>query len=350
MIFTSARLQNYRSYIDTAFEFEPHVNIIVGPNASGKTNLLDALHYAASGGPMKLSREYFIREQQDWARVDVLTNTSQTRTIKIKLNERPKILIEDKPYSRLPFDQKLPVVVFEPNHLYYLTTSPEMRRTLLDDLIEKSEPSFNKLKSNYARTLKQRNSLLKQPLATVKKQIFAWDVRLSELGGQYFNHRINYINKINQSSSDIYSSIAGGSYNLILNYDSNISREAYGNSMFALLQSKLEQDHIRGFTSYGVHRDDIAINIDNKDMRDVASRGETRSILLTIKITEAGLLEGVYDRPPILLLDDVFGELDGARRKQLIEFIQKNQTFITTTDADVIEHDFIKSAAITYIN
>jgi DNA replication and repair protein RecF len=265
------------------------------------------------------------------------------------MQERPKIVIDDKPYSRLPFDQRLPVIVFEPNHLYYLTTSPEMRRSLLDDLIEKCEPNFNKLKSNYTRTLKQRNTLLKQPLQTVKKQIFAWDVRLSELAGQYFQHRIAYLDKINQSSSEIYANIAGGSHSLFFNYDTSVTSSGYGSSLFTALQNTLEHDHLRGFTTHGIHRDDIAIIIDGKDMRDVASRGETRSILLTIKITEAQLLESVLTKPPIMLLDDVFGELDGARRKQLIEFIKTNQTFITTTDADVIGHDFVTKSNVIFM-
>lgn len=350
MTITSSRLQNFRSYVDSSFEFEPHVNIIVGPNASGKTNLLDALFFAAQGSSMRPKSEHIINENADWARVDVLMDSNQSRIIKIKDQTSPVTLsIDDKTYRRAPLDQRIPVVLFEPSQLYLITSSPDMRRQLIDIILEKSTPGFTTLKNNYTRVLRQRNSLLKQPLPVVKNQIFAWDLRLSELAGQYVQKRLDLLDHINQNISDIYSSIADKSHVLSLTYISKLSAQSYANSLHTKLEERLELDYMRGYTGYGPHRDDIGLLIDGKDVRDVASRGETRSILLSLKIIEAQILEDSSGHKPILLLDDVFGELDGVRRKSLIEFMATNQTFITTTDADVVTHSFTKRAKLIYM-
>lgn len=350
MILTSARLQNYRSYLDSSFEFESGVNIIVGPNASGKTNLLDALFIAAHGASMKLTKGFMVNNGESWARIDVLTNTNQTRTVKIiDSSAKPEIIIDDKPYKRLPLNQRLPVVLFEPNQLYYLTTSPDMRRQLIDDILDKTDDEFTSIRSRYTRTLQQRNSLLKQPISHVKNQVFAWDMRLSDLAGRYVDKRQNLLDLINKNAAQIYSTVANTTHQLDLKYDSTIAVSTYAQGLLKRLQDNIEHDHQRGFTGAGPHRDDIKILIDGNDMRSTASRGETRSILLAIKIIESQILEGKYNQKPLLLLDDVFGELDGARRKSLIEFISTNQTFITTTDADIIGHGFTKKAKITAI-
>ena len=349
MTITSIRLQNYRSYQDSSFEFEPGVNIIVGPNASGKTNLLDAIYYSCTGKPIHNPKR-LINENKPWARVDVLTSENNQRTIKIKENQSPTIYAGQKEYKRLPISSSIPVVLFEPNHLYYINSSPDMRRQLVDEILSKTDQEFVKIKNNYTRILRQRNTLLKQNINIIKKQIFAWDVRLSEEAGKYVQKRKDLIDIINKDLSTVYSQIANKKNKLTIVYNSKNTSKEYSSGMLKSLQKNLELDHLRGFTSFGPHRDDISIKINNNDMHGTASRGETRSILLSIKVIEASILQKHFLKKPLLLLDDVFGELDGSRRKSLIEFISANQTFITTTDADIIGHKFIQKANIIYTN
>lgn len=351
MVITSIRLQNYRSYSDNSFEFNKGVNVIVGPNASGKTNLMDAIYYSSTGLTIRPNKDYLIKDGAKWSRLDVLSSDNQVRIVKVNNQAHPVVEfnIDDKPYKRLGINNIKPVILFEPNQLHQITTSPEQRRIFIDGIISKIDKEFLLIKNNYLKTLRQRNSLLKQPLQEVKKQIFAWDVRLSELAGAYYSKRRQIIDLINVESSEIYSSIAGNSYRLALDYESKINIKNYSSGLLELLQSKLELDHIRGFTTYGPHRDDIIILLNDSDMRSVASRGETRSILLTLKIIESNIIESVFNKKPILLLDDVFGELDGVRRKHLINFIANHQTFITTTDADIITHDFTNQTNIVVI-
>lgn len=350
MTITSVRLQNYRSYSDSSFEFNGGVNIIVGPNASGKTNLLDALYFTSIGRPMKSSKDFIIHDSKSWSRVDVLTHDNEARILKIKTDQAPELHVNNKVYKRLPLSQSIPVVLFEPNHLYFITTSPDMRRQLIDEVLSKTDPEFTPLKNSYNRTLIQRNKLLKNDLFRVKDQIFAWDVRLSELAGRYVEKRRHIIETFNVRASEVYSSIAGKQQKLTLNYVTKNSYKDYASGILKLLQQNLELDHVRGFTGYGPHRDDIGIVLNNEDMRDVASRGETRSVLLSLKVIEAQIVERYFGKKPLLLLDDVFGELDGSRRKSLIDFIASNQTFITTTDADIITHDFVQQANTIFTN
>ncbi|MCA9343059.1 DNA replication and repair protein RecF, partial [Candidatus Saccharibacteria bacterium] len=285
MVITSARLQNYRIYQDSSFEFDPGVNIIVGPNASGKTNLLDAIYFCASGFQLVKAKDQTIMSGKNWARVDCLTNTSQTRIIKVK--ENTEIVIDGKIYKRLPQKEKIPTVIFEPKHLYSITTSPEMRRGYLDDILTGVSQDFVKIRSGYQKTLRQRNSLLKTGSMNVKKQVFAWDIRLSELAGEYVDHRIRLIDRINKQTSEIYSAIASKKHNLTINYETNTAKNNYADNMLANLQKNIEIDLIRGFTGTGPHRDDISLVLDDNDIRERASRGETRSTLLTLKIIEA---------------------------------------------------------------
>ncbi len=350
MVFTSVRLQNYRSYTDSSFEFNPSVNIIVGPNASGKTNLIDALYFVSVGSPIKNSKEHLINNTQKWARIDVLTNQSDERVVRIK-EEGVTFDIDNKTYTRLPFDKKIPIVLFEPSQLYQITTSPEQRRLFIDEILSKTDKQFTSIRNKYIQTLRQRNSLLKQSPENIRKQIFAWDIRLCELAGEIVNKRKRIIKYLNTYTSDIYSRIAGRNHQLQLKYESKINQESdYSTKLLKLLQENIELDKQRGFTGFGPHRDDLLISINNHDMRGVASRGETRSILLTLKIIETQILEDIHNTPPLLLLDDVFGELDGLRRKSLIEFISNNQAFITTTDADIIGHNFVRNSNTIYIN
>lgn len=348
MFITYARLQNFKSYLDSSFEFDSGVNIIVGPNASGKTNLLDALYLVATGSSFKNTKDKTtqINYDKDWSRIDIITSNNQTRTLKIQEQNKPTIEIDKQVYKRLPFAKKTAVVMFEPNQLYQITTSPDQRRSLLDDIILKIDTSFNKLKNDYTRTLMQRNRLLKQPKHIIKQQIFAWDIRLSELASVYATKRVALIERINQTSSDIYSSIAGKKHKFLLSYESKLPIQNYSSGLLSKLQQNLEIDCLRGYTGYGPHRDDVLMLINNKDIRNVASRGEARSVLITLKIIELKFLEEVYNQRPLLLLDDVFGELDGSRRKSLMEYITDNQTFITTTDADLINHQFTNSSQI----
>ncbi len=349
---TSLRLQHFRSYVDESFEIEPGINIVVGPNASGKTNLLEGVLVAATGKSYRAHDNQLLRTGDDWARIDAQTLTG-TRSVKIEsIGEQTakSYIIDDKPYKRLSLLQTQPVVLFEPNDLLLLSNEPRLRRQFLDRHLEQLVPGFGSLKQDYRRTLHQRNSLLKRGLGSAQKQLFAWNIRLSELGGQIAAHRLALIEDINQTLKDVYTSIAKQKTDVMIVYKPSVSPDNYSSNLLRALEKNLDKDILRGYTSTGPHREDFSVLIAGKEAGDVASRGEVRTLLLALKIIELRLLEAKRGTKPILLLDDVFSELDGARRKALTQFLSEYQTFITTTDADIAIDHFSNQCNIIAIN
>ena len=332
------RLQNFRSYEDESFEFEYGVNIVVGPNASGKTNLLEAILVLARGGSYKAHDADLVRFNKPWARLDGYFG-KQSRLAKLVLrNDKAdkSFLINDKPYRRLSLERTVPIVFFEPNNLRLITRGPDQRREYIDELLERSLPGFKALAANYRRALAQRNALLKYHPTQGAKQLFAWDVRLSELGGKIAAARQQLVDQINKNLSKNYNQIAHSRISARLNYNSHFPAEAYASKMLSKLSASSQSDFDRGFTAYGPHREDISFSLNKKLVGQTASRGETRSLMLALKIFELDLIEKTRGQKPILLLDDVFSELDGARRRSLVSYLKKYQTIITTTDADAV--------------
>ena len=344
----SIRIQYFRSYKDDSFEFEPGVNIIVGSNASGKTNLLEGLLVACQGKSYRAADKELVAHNSKWARLD-LSSESTNRTIKIATCQNGKtqktLEIDGKLITRPTLENTVPLVLFEPEHLQLLIGSPLLRRDYLDDLLEKTVVGFLDLRSRYKRTLLQRNALLKKGVRFLE-QLFVWNVRLSELGDTIASHRQELVKKINTSLTDLYQNLSSSKTKATIKYISSCDTAQYGSSMLKKLESGAELDFIRGFTAYGPHRDDINIYINEKMASITASRGETRTLLLGLKIFELKIIEETRGQKPIVLLDDVFSELDGKRRKVLTEHLKGYQVFITTTDADVVIKHFADTCHI----
>ena len=339
---SSIRLQHFRSYSDESFEFEEGVNIIVGPNGSGKTNLLEAILVISTGSSYRAHDLELVQLNKPWARLDS-TFQKHTRTLKLNLQglalqkgADKSFELDDKVFKRLSLDRTVPVVLFEPNHLQLVTRGPSHRRDYFDDILQRTMPGFKSLDSRYRRTLAQRNSLLKQNRARAAGQLFAWDIRLSQLGAQIVEARLRLIGDINKSISKVYSAIANQKSKVELVYQTPIKTTNYSSRLLSKLEASAEADFARGFTSHGPHREDVGIELNSQPAGVTASRGEMRSLLLALKIFELELLEKVRGQKPIFLLDDVFSELDGARRKHLVEHLKSHQTIITTTDAEAV--------------
>jgi len=322
------------------------VNIIVGPNASGKSNLLEAVLVIARGTSYRAGDTELIAFNHPWARLDATLKGGAKRTVKITNNggsSTKAYVFDDKPYTRLTHQHALPVVLFEPNNLLLLNGQPEARRLYMDDLLEQLEPSFGATRKHYRRVLSQRNALLKRQPHDIEQQVFVWNVRLSELGGHIAKQRIELVEKLNKQLGGIYKKIAQAKTKVTAAYESPLPFENYETALLRKLEASLERDILRGFTAVGPHRDDLVLRFDNVPASETASRGETRTALLALKVFELEILEKVRGQKPILLLDDVFSELDGKRRHALTDYLQNYQTFITTTDADLVLHNFAQS-------
>ena len=344
---TDIRLQHFRSYGDDSFEFSPGVNIIVGPNASGKTNLLEAILMLARGSSYRAKDNELIGYSDPWARLDARLGDIQ-RTV--KLTREPVLTktyeLDGKTLRRMTLAHSLPVVLFEPNHLQLLHSGPEQRRNYLDGLLEQIRPGFVTLRLQYRRTLAQRNALLKKSGPHALPQLFPWDVRLSELAGTIVRAREELVTRINTQLNDLYGELSRSTTTVAAFYQPQFAPEHYESELLKKLEHSAHVDVQRGFTAAGPHREDFVVLMDGHPVPDTASRGETRTIILALKIIELQILEEARGSLPLLLLDDVFSELDGARRHALTDHLKYYQTFITTTDADVVLKHFAKRANV----
>lgn len=342
----SLRLQQYRSYRDFAVELSPGVNIVVGPNASGKTNLLESLLLLCGVSSYRAGFGDVIGRDYEWARIDT-TIASNGRVLKLTRagdNVNKVYEFNNTPKKRLGFNDCLPVVLFEPEHMRLLTGSPELRREFFDDILCETHPGYLTIKNNYKRALAQRNRLLKSDRQNIEQQIFAWNLRLSELAGKIVDSRLRLITELNNSLAGIYSEIAGEPTKVFLHYQTNLPTENYESALLNSLETSFEKDVLRGFTASGPHREDVIVFIREQPADITASRGETRTLVLSLKLLELKILEKARQQKPLILLDDVFSELDGSRRRALTRYLQDYQTIITTTDADVIMKEFAQAS------
>jgi DNA replication and repair protein RecF len=345
---TDLRLQHFRSYGDASFELSPGVNIIVGPNASGKTNLLEALLVLARGNSYRARDYELVRFGKPWARVDGHSEQSGRRTVKIIVKPEPgkQYELDGKSFKRLTLQNTLPVVLFEPNHLQLFAGGSERRRDYLDDLLEQTIAGYGTTRRHYKRALAQRNALLKQGAHVSQTQLFPWDIRLSQLAGVIVRARVELVTRINKDFGKLYKELSRTKTKVSAAYGNRWPVDTYASQFLKKLETSLDEDRQRGFTASGPHREDLSVFFDKHPVQEVASRGEIRTAVLALKIIELKIVEDIRQATPLLLLDDVFSELDGKRRHALTDYLAPYQTFITTTDADAVVGHFTENANI----
>lgn len=336
MILSQITLHQFRSHHEASFKFDPKVTFICGPNGAGKTNILEAISILFSGKSFRDNDEELIEFQHDWWRVegvldgvtrDVRYQPSQLRSKQLHIDEVNK--------GRFTYRQQLPVVLFEPDDLLMIHGSPSARRRYIDDCILSVEPSYRQTMAKYERSLLQRNNLLKNKSlssAARKDSLFVWDVSLSELGAEIITKRLEMIERLNTRLDDIYSHIAGSAQSLKITYESKSHLPPSSSTLLQELHHSLSHDVARGMTTVGPHRDDIDFVLNGSSAKHTASRGEVRSIILSLKIAFARLIEEQHETTPIILLDDVFSELDEKRKSKLIAMMGAYQCIITDTE------------------
>ena len=323
-------VQNIRSHDKFAIILSPKITVITGANGSGKTSLIEALYIALQGSSFKGSDYDVLRHDSPWWRIDVELNSQAKRTITFDPNlstGRKKITIDDKIMYRLPTKYKHPVVLFEPDDLRLLHGSPTRRRQFIDRFISQLDPIYLNALHKYERALKQRNNLLKRQYSK-SDELFAWDVTISEHGSYIIEKRIAFIEQINNKLNEAYNKIAKSKDIVSVHYSHTYIGDIQQKLLNDLLTHR-QRDQLLGFTSIGPHRHDVIFKFNSSPALDVASRGEVRSIVLALKFLEVDIIEQITDIKPIILLDDVFSELDDDRQNNLLS--TANQVVITST-------------------
>lgn len=333
-------MANVRSYKLFEAQLDPHVTLILGANGSGKTTLLEALYVAMRGSSFRGRDRDMVAHESLTADIKTTDDAGDSRRIHLSHNSEGKltksIQIDGKTTARIPAKYRLPVVLFEPDELRLLSSSPQRRRDFLDAIMSRLNPNYATLLNRYNRTLLQRNELLKQhetmDESSWQSHLFAWDVKFAELASQIISQRYEFVELSNQHLSRLYSTMASVDHDIQVRYESSVHAKNYQQKLLHMLEHQRLQDAFRGYTSAGPHRDDITLLLDTHPASETASRGEMRTIMLAYKLLEVELQEKQTGKPPLVLMDDVFSELDITRERSLMHSLQHYQTVITATD------------------
>ncbi len=346
MLIQRVSVQNFRSHTEKTITLSPATTVIVGSNGAGKTSLLEALYISLRGVSFKGSDSDILRHDTDWWRIDMLLEDTTTRSVTFDPSRpysKKQFIVHDKKSIRLPAKDKYPVVLFEPDHLRLLHGSPARRREFIDTLLSQLDPNYTALLRKYDRSLRQRNTLLKQSQMCAE-DIFVWNVALSDFGAQIIEKRVYAVELLNQTVNDHYRDIAKTTDEISIHYSHTVI-DGLAQKLLRELEQAFDYDRAVKYTSVGPHRHDIKFHFNEYPALAVASRGEVRSILLALKRIEAVIIKKLLGKEPIMLLDDVFGELDETRRKSLTYL--GAQQIITSTDTggvaagDGIAHVFL---------
>jgi DNA replication and repair protein RecF len=280
-----------------------------------------------------------IAHNKDVATLKLSFSDNSERRVKLRADGEKVVkefTIDDRTSARLPIAKRLPVVLFEPDELRLLSSSPQRRRQFIDDVLSRLYPTYGTLLNRYTRTLMQRNELLKQreqmSESAWDNHLFAWDIKFAELAEAIVTKRREFIRISNERLSALYSEMADASHEVTVNYSDHTPSDQYKQACLKRLSSGRHADALRGFTSVGPHRDDILIDLDGHPANETASRGEMRTIMLAYKLLEVALQEELSGLRPLILMDDVFSELDVVRERHLMKALNDYQTIITATD------------------
>ena len=335
----SLHVKHIRSHTEYTIQFSPEVTIITGANGSGKTSLLEAVYLSLQGSSFRGSDAELLQKDGPWWKIDITLNDQQNRTIKFepeKVTSRKQFVIDSKTTARIPQKQKHPVVLFEPEDLRLLHGSPARRRQFIDRFISQLNPLYGPSLRKYERALKQRNNLLKSAYIQ-DDQLFAWNVALAEHGAYVIEQRIAFIEQLNQNLAQLYQDIAGTHDDVSIHYSHTFVGDIK-QKLLNELHAHLDRDRYMGSTSVGPHRHDVIFEINHSPALSTASRGEARTIVLALKFLEVDIIEQLTGKTPIILLDDVFSELDATRQKLLTSHLKGHQIIITSATSHAGKH------------
>ena len=339
MFIKRLQMLNYRNYNALDIELCPNVNVFMGDNAQGKTNILEAIYYCAFAKSHRTSKD---KELINWngehafISVDVGRERLDKRIdISILKDGKKSIRINKIKIKKIgELFGNFNVVMFSPEDLRIIKDSPGVRRKFIDMELCQLNPKYYYNLVQYNKVLNERNILLRNR-NTSSEMLEIYDMQLVEFGYNIIRERIKYIESLNKYAEKIHSDITSGKEKINFKYISTIKDlENIKENFYTLLKKNRSKDCDRGITSIGPHRDDLTFYINDMNA-SFGSQGQQRSLILSLKMAEIALIKKVTGEFPILLLDDVMSELDNHRQLKLLESIDEEvQTFMTTTSLD----------------
>lgn len=359
LILESLKLTQYRSYKQAEVHFHNEINLLIGENAEGKTNLLEAIFVLAMAKSHRTSLDkQLIHWNEEYAKIEGRVQNRHGRLpLDLVISNKGKKVkanhLEQRKLSE--YIGRLNVVMFAPEDLNLIKGGPHVRRRFIDMEMGQVYPLYMHELSQYQKLLQQRNALLKD----FGKQGSMLDILTDQLVNSAANivrERKQFLNLLEERAAPIHHQISRGTETLTLMYKSStkVSEEAELSKMIEELKQRFtdvrEREIERGMTLIGPHRDDIGLFVNDRDVQTYGSQGQQRTTALALKLAEIELIASEVGEYPLLLLDDVLSELDSHRQSHLLDAIRgKVQTFVTTTNADDIHHETMEAAVRYHI-
>lgn len=354
MVITKLYIRNFRNIKEAELTFDSSLNIFVGKNAQGKTNLMEALSVCLGGSFRHVRYNQYIPVSDSGAEVFIRLcfredNTDRENIVEYTIsNSKPQVKYNGLSVSdAAKLYGVLKYVVFVPEHLNLIKGAPELRRSYLDDVAVMQTQTHLKKLSQYNRGLKQRNNVLAFPGSMTEEEMAAnlapWNEILAREGINVTYGRLKYFAFLQEYAAEIYSQLTEGAEYLKMEYLSSIFKtESINfddvNSLYsqylAEMENNLQLEMKLRYTVAGVHRDDVNFYINDMPARDFASQGQLRSAALALKLSEAEIIRRKNKTCPVIILDDILSELDFIRRGFVINNIDNSQVFITCCNMD----------------
>jgi DNA replication and repair protein RecF len=343
-------ISRFRCHEELRFEPEDGVNILVGANGSGKTSILEAIAYLVTLASFRRSPDAaLVGIEADAAVVrGAFTGARRETTVEVEIpvEGRRRVLVNGKRVqSRSVIAEGVALVAFLPDDLDLVKRGPALRREFLDDAAAQLWPAAATEQREFDRALRQRNALLRaEGRRADPATLDVWDDRVSRLGATVIDRRLAVMNQLGDAVSVVHRELSGGSDEISWTYLSRglgalsdrSSSAVVAQGLLDALAASRRDDMDRRTTTVGPHRDELVIDIGGRDARMRASQGEQRSIALALRVALHRGLVGRRDDPPILLLDDVFSELDPERSRRLVDQLPAGQVFVTSARADEV--------------
>ncbi|MBO8164813.1 MAG: DNA replication/repair protein RecF [Brevibacillus sp.] len=364
MFLRELSLTNYRNYTSLSLSFDHPINLFIGNNAQGKTNVLESMYVLALAKSHRTSRD---KELIAWdAEYATIRSEVERRYGSVRLeiqltNKGKKAKINGLEQRKLSeYVGAINAVMFAPEDLAIVKGAPAQRRRFLDMEIGQVSPTYLYYLTNFNKVLAQRNQLLKDLAAKKsdsKEMISIWNTQFADLTVKLLQKRFEFLRKLEMWANSIHTGITDGRENLSLHYENTspivegMDPDQARDVMLASLEELFEREKMRGSTLIGPHRDDFSLRINDVDVQAFGSQGQQRTTALSLKLAEIELIKEEVGEYPILLLDDVLSELDEHRQTLLLETIQtKVQTFVTSTGVEGLKHQVLKQAARFHVH
>ncbi|AUJ28741.1 DNA replication/repair protein RecF [Liquorilactobacillus hordei] len=353
-------LKNFRNYRDVNLVFSPQINVLIGENAQGKTNLLEAIYVLAMARSHRTNNE---RELVNFAKDEALIQgTLERKLSKLKLElflgkKGKKAKVNHLEQAKLSqYIGQMNVILFAPEDLALVKGSPAVRRKFIDMEFGQIDAHYLYNLSQYRVLLKQRNHYLKQLQLKKAKDLVLLEVlsdQIAAFGAEIIAKRIIFLDELEKYAQGVQAQITGQKEELKFNYDTSVEniyekdvKQLY-TDLKKLYETNQNKEIFQGSTLYGPHRDDVQFLINKKNVQVFGSQGQQRTTALAVKLAEIDVMKNETGEYPILLLDDVLSELDGARQTQLLRAIQDRvQTFLTTPSMSEVTRKLIKDPKV----